>query len=321
MQKLTEAYPTQTDGGDPNWPHGAPRDVSTPYSTDGTPWDENVAKDLLGPLYALLNAAGVTPSGIPERPNGSQVLQSLVELLGRHEDQYTTPGTFTWTKKAWAKWIRVLCVGGGGSSDGGNQSSSPSTPSHGAGSGYLTIYEGPAAGFPGTASVRVGTGGAAPSVPSGLGANGQSSYFEGGNVKVLAMGGEKGTFSAPGSGYSGGGWAGIGSGVASTSGGGAGLNGPLRGVLFAAGVYGAGERGYSGCGGGVGGASPDGGGGGAGGPLAGYGPLAMGGAGNGRGGAGYGGGGGGSGADDAAGPGSRGCVIVIQFAQPPAGLA
>lgn len=316
MDKLSTIYPTQTDSSDPDWEHGAPKNVSTPTGTDGTPWETRLIRNLLGPFYAILKKASITPNDVAEKPTSSQVFTALTWLFGRRQDFYT--GDATWTKLSWAKWIRVTVVGGGGSSAGGN-----SGQTGGSGSGYKAVYEGPADAFAATGSVEVGSGGPF-SVPSSAGTDGGGSRFISGTVFVYAPGGKRGTTAGGGDGWSGGGGPGVSTGNG-LQGGNGGRNG-YGGSAYGAGVFGDGLRGLSGCPGGLGGSSASGGngGGGGGGAMAGWvGPDALVAGGGtsatqgGRGGYGYGAGSGGAEFEGGCGPGVVGCVVVEQFSKVP----
>lgn len=70
-------YPGKTIGDDPNYPQGKARNRSTPYDADGFPFEEAWVNDLLGFQQALLDAAGITPSGDPDKVGASQYLGAL----------------------------------------------------------------------------------------------------------------------------------------------------------------------------------------------------------------------------------------------------
>lgn len=60
-----------------NYPYGSARNDSSASATDGTPLEERWLNDLLGWQAALLQKAGLTPSGDPETALVSQFLEAL----------------------------------------------------------------------------------------------------------------------------------------------------------------------------------------------------------------------------------------------------
>lgn len=322
MQRLSDIYPTQVISSDPDWEHGKPKSCTTPSATDGTPYGHAIVKDLIGPLYAILKAADVTPSGVAEKPTSSQVLTSLMAMFARKQDTFSTPGSYSWGGKAsWAQWIRVTVVGAGGTPDGGADG-----PTGGGGSGHKVTYEGPADAFGAGGSIIVGAAHAAPSTADGVGyIGGYSSFSQLGSSHIYlnAPGGQRGTTLSGGNGYSGGGGPGVSSGDGA-DGGDAGVNG-AGGAMYGTGVLGTGGSGSSGCAGGSGGtgAGSGKGGGGGGGAMAGRISSAEVKAGNGSspkggmGGIGFGAGGGGAPDGGVSGAGAHGVVIIEQFGKVP----
>lgn len=75
-------YPTQT-AVDGDWPYNAPKNIVAPGDDTGTPWDEDVVKDLWGFQQALLLQAGITPTDVPETPVASQYLDALNAIFTR----------------------------------------------------------------------------------------------------------------------------------------------------------------------------------------------------------------------------------------------
>lgn len=72
-----DRYPSQTDGTDPAYPHGKAKNVNSPGDNTGTPWEKDLVNDWLGFLQSLLSAAGVSPSGTPDKVGASQYLSAL----------------------------------------------------------------------------------------------------------------------------------------------------------------------------------------------------------------------------------------------------
>lgn len=70
-------YPTQTNAPDANYPYGSARNVSVPGDGTGTPWEEDIVNDLFGWQQQLLDAAGITPSGNPDKKGVSQYYNAM----------------------------------------------------------------------------------------------------------------------------------------------------------------------------------------------------------------------------------------------------
>lgn len=77
-----DTYPGQIDTSDPTgYPHGKARNITTPGDGTGTPWEEQLVNDVFGMQQALLDQAGITPSGTPDKVGASQYL-TAVETIG-----------------------------------------------------------------------------------------------------------------------------------------------------------------------------------------------------------------------------------------------
>lgn len=76
-------------------------------------------------------------------------------------NEYTTAGSFTWTKPAGKTHCKIVVVGGGGGGGNGNAGGIGYGGGGGGGSGLIAIWEGPLAGLGATETVIVGAGGAA----------------------------------------------------------------------------------------------------------------------------------------------------------------
>lgn len=76
------AYPSNVDTSDPvGYPLGKARDVSPPGSGNGTPYTALLHNDIFGFQQALLAAAGIVPTGTPDKVGASQYLQALQTLF------------------------------------------------------------------------------------------------------------------------------------------------------------------------------------------------------------------------------------------------
>lgn len=65
---------------DADWPYGRPKDETVPGGLDGTEFVAKMIRDIYGPAYALLDAAGLIPSGTADTPAASQVLEAIANL-------------------------------------------------------------------------------------------------------------------------------------------------------------------------------------------------------------------------------------------------
>jgi hypothetical protein len=79
--RIVEQYPGKTAGANTNYPHGEARNVTTSGDSTGTPWERAIVNDDQGFKQALLEAAGITPSGNPDTAVASQYLQALQALF------------------------------------------------------------------------------------------------------------------------------------------------------------------------------------------------------------------------------------------------
>jgi len=87
--KLQDEYPGQVLTGQGGWPHGKPKNQSSAGSGDGTPFEAAWMSDLHGFLQALLDDAGVSPDGNPDRVAASQYLEAIKAIFPAN-----TGGTF-----------------------------------------------------------------------------------------------------------------------------------------------------------------------------------------------------------------------------------
>lgn len=79
--KIADLY-LNTNPADANYPGGSFKNASSPAATDGTPFEEQWANDMLGFMQALLALAGVVPSGVPDTAINSQHLQAVLKIMG-----------------------------------------------------------------------------------------------------------------------------------------------------------------------------------------------------------------------------------------------
>jgi hypothetical protein len=73
-------YPGQIVTGDPGYPLGKPRNVTVPGDGTGTPLEQEWLSDLFGWQQALLDAGGITPSGVPDEVGASDYMDALDAL-------------------------------------------------------------------------------------------------------------------------------------------------------------------------------------------------------------------------------------------------
>jgi hypothetical protein len=86
-----DEYPLQTSTADPaGYPYGAAKNQATFGDGTGTPWEAKVPNDVWGFLQGLLVAAGITPSGLPDKANASQYLQAIQALITTASDALST---------------------------------------------------------------------------------------------------------------------------------------------------------------------------------------------------------------------------------------
>lgn len=80
-------YSGQIDTSDSTgYPHGKAQNVTVAGDGTGTPLEQDWVNDLWGFLQALLDRAGITPSGNPDKVGTSDYLDSLSQWLGTSED-------------------------------------------------------------------------------------------------------------------------------------------------------------------------------------------------------------------------------------------
>jgi hypothetical protein len=78
-------YGAQVDTSDPTgYPQGQARNISSPGDGTGTPLERKWVSDVWGFEQALLAAAGITPSGTPDKVGASQYLEALQWQIANH---------------------------------------------------------------------------------------------------------------------------------------------------------------------------------------------------------------------------------------------
>jgi hypothetical protein len=75
--RLIEVYPNRVGAPTADYPHGVPRNKSTPTATDGTPFEQSWFRDQEGFFQGLMETAGITPSGTPDTVLNSDYLDAL----------------------------------------------------------------------------------------------------------------------------------------------------------------------------------------------------------------------------------------------------
>ena len=79
--KPVDNFPGQIAPADAEYPYGKARDVAAPGDNLGTPYNALKINDDFGFHQALLDAAGITPSGVPDKVGASQYLDAINALI------------------------------------------------------------------------------------------------------------------------------------------------------------------------------------------------------------------------------------------------
>jgi hypothetical protein len=77
---LNSSYPTKTNAPDADYPYGSARNQVTPGDGTGTPLDEDLVNDIVGFQQALLDMAGISPTGSPDKVGASQYLEAITSM-------------------------------------------------------------------------------------------------------------------------------------------------------------------------------------------------------------------------------------------------
>lgn len=90
---LTTIYPAQTEGDDDGYPHGKARNATSPNDGTGFPLERRWLNDLFGFQQALLDAAGIEPSGSPDEVGASDYLDALRAIVALPTARYVCSGS------------------------------------------------------------------------------------------------------------------------------------------------------------------------------------------------------------------------------------
>ena len=82
-------YPGKIAPSTPEYPYGSARNITTLGDGTGTPWEAALVNDIFGFQQALLSAAGVVPTGTPDKVGASQYLEAVNTLIGDSSPQRT----------------------------------------------------------------------------------------------------------------------------------------------------------------------------------------------------------------------------------------
>lgn len=74
-------YPGQVEAATAAYPYGKAQNVTTPGDDTGTPLEAKWLNDLFGFQAAIMDAAGLSPSGTPEQVGSSQLLTGLNTII------------------------------------------------------------------------------------------------------------------------------------------------------------------------------------------------------------------------------------------------
>lgn len=107
---INEQYPGKTAGVSTAYPYGKARNVTAPSDGTGTPWEAAIVNDDQGFKQALLQAASIIPSGVPDSATASQYLAAM-QLLFAGAVSFTGDAT-QWSVKL-KVGARTLCIKGG----------------------------------------------------------------------------------------------------------------------------------------------------------------------------------------------------------------
>lgn len=77
-----DTYSGQLDTTDPvGYPHGKAQNITVSGDGTGTPWEKDLANDILGAQQALLDEGGITPDGNPDKVGASQYVEALLAII------------------------------------------------------------------------------------------------------------------------------------------------------------------------------------------------------------------------------------------------
>lgn len=81
-----QQYPDKTTPASLDYPQGQARNVTTPGDGTGTPLEQAWVNDLFGFEQALLDEAGIAPSGVPDTARNSQYLDAMKGIFADNQD-------------------------------------------------------------------------------------------------------------------------------------------------------------------------------------------------------------------------------------------
>lgn len=83
-------YPGKINPSSADYPYGSARNITVPGDGTGTPWEAAIVNDLFGFQQALLGAAEMVPSGIPDKASASQYLEAVKAVVEKAANAYVT---------------------------------------------------------------------------------------------------------------------------------------------------------------------------------------------------------------------------------------
>lgn len=89
-------YPDNANAASLDYTTGSFRNDSTPSSEDGTPLEVAWMNDFLGGRDAILAEGGVTPSGVPDTAQESDVLDALLQIISDNSPEQATQIQTVW---------------------------------------------------------------------------------------------------------------------------------------------------------------------------------------------------------------------------------
>jgi len=78
---ITNSFPGKSTSASTNYPYGSARNVTVSGDGTGTPFVADLVNDIFGMQQSFLSAAGITPSGNPDKVGASQYLDALQFLM------------------------------------------------------------------------------------------------------------------------------------------------------------------------------------------------------------------------------------------------
>lgn len=141
-----DRYPGQTTAPSADYPYGGARNQSVPGDNTGTPLEADLINDIFGFQQALLEEAGIMPSGTPDKVGASQYLSALKQLFIQQSSGYVlrnitvidSAGADTYETPSWARALLIYAIGGGGAG-GGAAATGPGEVSGGGGGGAGSV--------------------------------------------------------------------------------------------------------------------------------------------------------------------------------------